>query len=378
MMNDPAIRRMIGPLRAVADRAPTGRRRIVLVGCGAATVAVVVGVVLVAGGDSAEGQAGSAGGTGTAAVTKTDLVVTDSFDGSLGFGGERKITSGRSGVVTSVPEVGTTVNPLQPLYSVDLQPTVLLTGAIPAYRTLDTGSADGPDIAQLEQALVDAGFGDGVTVDNDFTSATAAAVEDWESSLGRADPDGVVELGDVVFAPGPLRVAEVTADLGNQVQSGSPVYTATSTERVVNVDLDANLGGQVDVGMKVTLTMPRGEETGGTISSIGAEVEATSAAPDAGPTVPIVITLDDPAAAADFDSGSVDVALERSRTDGVLAVPVTALLALAEGGYAVQVIDPAAPGGSRLVAVDVGTYADDQVEISGAGIDEGTEVVVAE
>jgi hypothetical protein len=72
----------------------------------------------------------------------------------------------------------------------------------------------------------------------------------------------------------------------------------------------------------------------------------------------------------------VDVELTGRQAVDVLAVPVTALVALSEGGYAVEV--PQDDGTTRLVPVEAGMYADGYVEVSGAGISEGTEVVVAE
>jgi membrane fusion protein, multidrug efflux system len=57
----------------------------------------------------------------------------------------------------------------------------------------------------------------------------------------------------------------------------------------------------------------------------------------------------------------------------VLAVPVTALLALASGGYAVEVPEGE---GTRLVAVEVGLAADGWVGVSGDGLRTGTTVVV--
>jgi hypothetical protein len=55
----------------------------------------------------------------------------------------------------------------------------------------------------------------------------------------------------------------------------------------------------------------------------------------------------------------------------VLVVPVEALIALREGGYAVQL-----PGG-ELRAVETGMYSRALVEISGPGIAEGLTVVTA-
>ena len=65
-----------------------------------------------------------------------------------------------------------------------------------------------------------------------------------------------------------------------------------------------------------------------------------------------------------------------SRADDVLAVPVGALLALAEGGYAVEVV--AADGTTSLVGVKLGLASDetDLVEVRG-DLHEGDTVVVA-
>jgi hypothetical protein len=146
----------------------------------------------------------------------------------------------------------------------------------------------------------------------------------------------------------------------------------------VTVDLEATRSNELEPGTAVQLTMPDGVETTGTVATIGTEAAggeeegAFGPGGGGGPTVPVTITLDDAASAAAFDTGEVDVAIERSREDDVLAVPVTALLALAEGGYALELAD------SRLVPVEVGTIADGWVAVSGDGIEPGTEVVVPE
>jgi hypothetical protein len=60
----------------------------------------------------------------------------------------------------------------------------------------------------------------------------------------------------------------------------------------------------------------------------------------------------------------------------VLAVPVTALLALAGGGYGVEIVT--GPGTDRLVGVQTGIFAGGRVAITGPGIAAGTRVVVAQ
>jgi hypothetical protein len=265
---------------------------------------------------------------------------------------------------------------------------VLLHGDVPAFRDLSVDADPGADVTQLEQALVDLGFGDGVTVDTEFSDATADAVEAWEEALGRSDPDGVVTLGDVVFAPGDLRIAEVSAERGTQLQSGADVVQVTSTTKVVTLQLTVDEVANVEAGTPVKITLADDTKATGTITDVATEPttdDGDSAGGDSGggsdgggdeETFAVTVALDDPTAADGFDSGTVDVSVERSRTEDATAVPVTALLALREGGYAVQVVDDSEPGGYRLVPVEVGTLADEWAQVSGDGIEAGVEVVV--
>jgi peptidoglycan hydrolase-like protein with peptidoglycan-binding domain len=367
---------------APARRRP--RRRQAL--AGAVVLAGLVAAVVAMRDGGGEGG-GSAAATTTVPIEVRDLVVSDDYEGELGFGETDAVTAGRSGVVTGVTPVGTTVGPGDVLFDLDLQPTVLLHGGVPAFRDLSVGSDPGADITQLEQALVDLGFGDGVAVDGEFTEATADAVKAWEGALGRADPDGVVTLGDVLFAPTDVRIAEVTVDTGTQVQSGADVVQVTATTKVVTLGLTVDQVANVEAGTPVTVTLPDDTEATGKIIDVSSEPTTDDSAGngdaggDAGgdggeETFPVTIALDDPAAADAFESGTVDVSVERGRTEDATAVPVIALLALREGGYAVQVVDDSQPEGYRLVPVDVGTIADEWVQISGDGIQAGVDVVV--
>ena len=335
-----------------------GRKTTIAIGI-VVLVAGAGSAVALAGGDDDNGDDGTDTATSTAEVEQRDLVVTDSYDGTLGYGEARDYVTDRSGVVTTVAAGGTTIAIGGSLFSVDFEPTVILTGTVPAYRALDVDATDGPDVQQLEQALVDLGHGAGVTVDEHFDSGTAAAVTRWEDALDRGDPDGRVELGDVAFAAGPVRIGTITAEVGTRVQEGGTVLQATPTAHVVTVDLDASRSDEIEPGSEVAVTLPDGKETTGTVATIGSQVTESEGqgGPEGGggATVPVTITLTDPSLADAFDTGSVAVAIERKREDGATAVPVGALLALVEGGYAVELVDG---DSTRLVGVEVGTFAD--------------------
>jgi hypothetical protein len=84
----------------------------------------------------------------------------------------------------------------------------------------------------------------------------------------------------------------------------------------------------------------------------------------------VTITLSRRHAGARLDQASVSVNFAQARANHVLSVPVTALLATAGGGYAVEVA--AAP--HRLIPVTTGLFAAGYVEISGRGIHPGLQV----
>jgi hypothetical protein len=108
------------------------------------------------------------------------------------------------------------------------------------------------------------------------------------------------------------------------------------------------------------------------VAEVGRIVIAAGSGPDAPRVVEVLVTLDDPTVAGEVDESPVDVDVLSDAATGVLAVPVNALLALAEGGYALEV---RADGSTRLVGVEIGSFADGLVEVSG-DVAEGDVVVV--
>ncbi|MGI9528998.1 MAG: peptidoglycan-binding protein [Acidimicrobiia bacterium] len=276
-----------------------------------------------------------------------------------------------SGTVTAIAEEGSIVRQGDTLVEIDREPVVLLTGDIPAFRTLTTG-VKGDDVTQLEQNLVELGFGDsdGFAVDGDYDTGTARAVTAWQLSTG-AQPDGVVNLGDVYFSPTALRVGQNQVAIGDAVANGTPLMTTSISETFVTVQLSTDDQDLVAVGDIVTVELPSGDEESAVVTEIGTVVLATQQ----GETYfEMTVTLEDPEAAVGLDEAPVDVIVVGDRADNVLVVPVTALLALAEGGYAVEVVD--SNGATVLVAVDPGLFADGFVEVTSSGLEPGMQVLV--
>lgn len=345
------------------------KRRTLLVAGSAAALLATGGAGLAAAWSAGPAAAPAAAPPATAAVTRGDLAQTERVTGTLGFAGARTVGSTVDGTVTALPAENSVVQPGEALYAVDAEPVTLLGGDIPLWRELATGVADGPDVRQLEQALVTLGVGDRLRVDEHFSSATATTVAELQERLRVAETSRVGPEQFVVL-PGAVRVGAHQAAVGDRVGPGAPLYAATSTERIVSANVPAARAAGVELaGVAAAVTLPDGSRVDATISGVG----AATADGEGGTVVPLTLTLADPAAAGDAVGAPVSVDLTARVVRDVLTVPVTALLALAEGGYAVQV--PTGTG-TRLVAVQVGAYAGGRVEISGSGIAAGTEVVV--
>jgi peptidoglycan hydrolase-like protein with peptidoglycan-binding domain len=313
---------------------------------------------------------------GSAPITRGDVADTKTVDGTLTYSGERKVAGAPRGTVTSLPSPGRVIEQGEALYRVDRRPVTLMYGKLPLYRTLRPGIGDGPDVQQLERALRALGHGDGMTVDRHFSAATARAVRDWQDETG-LDETGEVDAAQAVFLPSAVRVAEAKAAVGDRVGPAATVLTVTGTERLVHVDLKVSDHGLARAGTRVTIELPDGGTVPGRITRVGTVAEtqdpqAAGQAPE--PTIDVEIELTGDKGTGRLDQAPVRVRLESERREGVLTVPVEALLALREGGLGVEVFGPG--GGRQVVAVRTGAYGGGRVEISGPGIAEGVRVGV--
>jgi hypothetical protein len=315
---------------------------------------------------------------------------------------------------TALPKEGDVIKQDQSVYALNDESVPLLYGSNVAYRAFYVGMSDGSDVGELTADLIALGFGAGLSQSNHYSAATAAAVGRWQDALGLPDT-GEILLGAVVFEPGPIRVTSVTASVGGSVgggggagaasaggngTGGAEVLTATSTTPIVTVELDVSQQYLVRQGDAVSIVLPNGTSTvGGQIQSVGSVASCpngsgsgSAAGADTGsatatqstcsssgssssssPTVPLTITLDTTSELANLDQAPVNVDITTQKAVNVLAVPVNALLALQDGGFGVDVVSGKA---SHLVAVTTGLYAENQVQVGGAGIKAGLRVEV--
>jgi hypothetical protein len=250
---------------------------------------------------------------------------------------------------------------------------VLLYGHVPDWRALSEG-VTGQDVSQLNHDLVALGYANRADIEtlgwDYFSWETMWALTQLQTALGVSDPTGTLPLGQAVFKPVALRVTAVSAQLGGP--GTGPVLTATSTIPVVTVNLDTSMQGEVKAGDAVTVTLPSGATTPGTVSQVGTIASSGSS----GPTIPVQVTLSHPNATAGLDQAPVTVNITTGSVADALVVPVTALVAQPGGGYAVREVT--ASGGRRLVPVTPGLFDEVSglVQVTGAGLAAGQRVVV--
>jgi peptidoglycan hydrolase-like protein with peptidoglycan-binding domain len=318
--------------------------------------------------DAASSSNSSSGSTvaETADIKKETLVDRENHDGTLGHGDTTTLPARGSGTVTWLPTVGSTVGRGKALYRLDNKPVVLLYGALPAYRTLKPG-VKGADVKQFEKNLWALGYR-GFTVDQKYSSATADAVEKWQDDLGLTET-GTVETSQIWYATTAVRVDSSSSEKGATAQPGTELLKYTGTSLVATVDLDMDAQRLAKQGATVQVEMPDGKVVPGRIAKVGTTVQQGQG--DQEDTTLIEVTIGFSGAPKGINEASVTVGFTASQRKDVLTVPVAALLALAEGGYGVQIVDGST---TKIVAVETGLFADGKVEISGDGLAAGMKV----
>jgi peptidoglycan hydrolase-like protein with peptidoglycan-binding domain len=284
---------------------------------------------------------------------------------------------GQSSTYTELPAVGEIVKRGQTLYEISGEPVVMLHGSAAPWRAFLPGMSPGRDVAELNANLRELGYGSGLS-GAAFSSSTASAINAFQAAHGLGQT-GELLLGSVVFEPGAVRVTSVTPTVGATVQAGA-VLGLTSLARQVTIALDAAQQSDLTVGDPVTITLPDNSTTPGKVSYVGTVATVPSSSDQGGgsstPTIEVDVTPTDPAATGRLDQAPVNVSITTGSVSNALVVPVNALLALASGGYAVEVAG--AGGVHHLVGVQLGLFDDANglAQVTGTSLTIGTRVVV--
>jgi peptidoglycan hydrolase-like protein with peptidoglycan-binding domain len=355
------------------------------------TAAAVTGAVVTVAvrGGAAAPAAAAPPPPSTATVVRTNLATTVLTEGTLGYAPTLPIVNQIAGTYTWLPASGSRIRAGRPLYRVDNLPVVLMRGGMPAWRPFVLGMTGGPDVRELQANLIALGYAAGLlsAPTGTFDLDTCYAVERWQLANGYQET-GQIDLGRVVFLPSAILVGAQNAAPGQAATPGQQPYQATTDRRTITVPLNPDLPA-VRVGEAISIVLPSNATTPGTAVAIGPAPAAPGSggstgnsnggsAGTASTTATDVLTVrpDQPGVTGAGNGVPVQVSLATQSVSGVLAVPVTALLALAGGGYGVEIVTGS--GTDRLVGVQTGIFAGGQVAITGPGIAAGTKVVVAQ
>lgn len=343
------------------------RRRTVLAGLGlAVVVAGGVATWAVVELPDPSGQAAAASsGTGhrsTATVTRGDLTDSKVFAGTLGYGPATGVPGAAAGTITWLPEPGQVIRRDEVVYAVDERGVRSMYGSVPLWRSLQRGHK-GTDVRQLNENLAALGYD--VAQDDTFGPRTQRAVQRWQKDRGQA-VTGVLTPSDVVFVDGEVRVATVDGRLGQQ--AAGDVLTVTSTKRVIAATVSQRDAERLAAGTKVQVRINGvGEPMAGEVTDV-----QPSAGEDAATKVDVSVSFD-PGARQLPAAASAQIDATGATEQGVLSVPVAALVATGGGRYAVDVVGRG--GATKRVEVTPGFTASGRIAVTG-DVAEGDRVVV--
>ncbi len=288
---------------------------------------------------------------------------------------EAALASAQAALVSAEADVAAHDEVYRPLYA--------MYGDVPAYRNMTMG-LDGDDIGQLEANLADLGFGDteAFEVEGVFDEHTAAAVRRWQSETGQ-HVDGMVSTADVLFIAGPSQIGlwEQGLEMGQELEVGralasltvveTPVNGGLSTTQRITANLPLSDRDLISVGFAVNVELPDDSDVAGTVIAINPSPVLDEQTGEN--VVEVTILLSEPAPPT-WIGATVTVEITETLISDALVVPATALLALVEGGSAVEVLDD--DGSTRLVGVETGLFVDGDVEVISADLAAGMRVVV--
>lgn len=349
-----------------------------------------------------------------------DLSSFEEWAGVLEPGPSAEVTASVRGTITQTTEPGELVEFGQIVANIDGNPVVALYGAVPQFRALDSNSDSGADVQQLEANLVALGYdpNNTVAVDGIFNDATGLMVERWETDLGLTTPDQIVESGQVVFISGPSEVVSRTP-VGSQVspgqsllstltlaESGFIVVTEDELDTTDEIPLDA-VSTMIDTGVsedallavgrpiglweaalnaialevdvdvidtfpldrEVDVELPDGQIIAARVDEVS-EVARTQQNGNANVTVVDVSIAPLDEIESSFTAGPVTIRVEDETIVGATVVPVRSLVALSDGGHAVEI------EGRGLVGVELGSFDEGWVELVDGAVSPGDSIAV--
>ncbi len=316
----------------------------------------------------------TASGREFATVEMRSLSDSKEFNAEVKYGEEWTLPVTAQGTVTKRNAQGTIIEPGQPIIWINDRPIILARGEVPLFRELKretirrpgmkAAPLSGTDVKQLQEFLIAQGHAsDGkLKPSGVFDKVTEQSVKTWQEA-NNLDQTGTITTQQLVFWPTNLRIQSEPL-----VGSAFDSITVTKPDQEIVVTARRRDAGYLETGSTVEIGL-------GTDATVTGDVKTTKEVANSegsGTNIQVIVT---PTRPLPGDAGGVTVTGSGASVENALTVPVRSLVALAEGGYAVEVQSQGAQ--SELRKVDVGDIIAGFAVISG-DVAEGDKIVVAQ
>jgi hypothetical protein len=157
------------------------------------------------------------------------------------------------------------------------------------------------------------------------------------------------------------------------IETTGQVSTNETSLQIVKTAIEVSDQDLIYTGSLVEIELPDDRTVSGTVTDIGSVAVVPQGNQAGDPYFEVTIVIDGNNQLHQWTGAPVTVSVTKAIAESVLSTPVVSLLALSEGGYALEVVEMAS---TRLIPVKLGVYADGWVEVTGPGLKAGDEVVV--
>jgi peptidoglycan hydrolase-like protein with peptidoglycan-binding domain len=213
--------------------------------------------------------------------------------------------------------------------------------------------------------------GDTADVDRELGRSGFADRTEWAGARG-IDVDTSSAL--FVEVPPGATIATLLVPEAADVAAGDPVLEVRASTQRVEVALPVEDLDELEIGDMVMVEFPDDTAADAVVTERSTvAVMAANGQSQPTPTVQLRIDLvgDSPSV---ISEGPVTVKVVDEEIPGAVVVPVRALVSLAEGGFAVEVVGQ--NGATRLVGVELGTFEGGVVEVTNGAVSPGDSLVV--
>lgn len=309
----------------------------------------------------------NASGYVTVHAERQDLVVSHEASGSVVAVASQAVSSPADGTVVKIVEPGAMVRTGDVLAVVDDRPVTAIAGTIPMWRDLEVGDV-GADVEQLETALAALGFDpDGnVTIDTEYTFATAAMVTDWQEGSGQEESGSVRSFAVVVIAE-PMTVASGDVSVGAIVREGDDLIQLDSLEQMVVASIPVADAISLSIGDAVDLRFPDRSTLPGVVHALTLGTDTTVRIAEISFFVDSVEDLDgndaEQALTPSFEGVTVEISWDEVVAADALTVPADVFRHLDDGSYVLDVVND--DGTVTSFAVELGRHVGNLVEVAG-------------